>query len=149
MRKVIEHQISIRDKRSMIPFTTRDLSDGRIIGATSFMGIRADIPRVEIGHTWNAEHAHGSGTNPESKLLLLTHTFEEWECSAVEFRTSWHNRQSRSAIEKLGAKLYGVLRQDVCTADGSLRDTCVYSIIKAERPQVRSGLRYRLGLPVT
>lgn len=148
MRETIKRQLVLRDEGNMIPFATRDLSTDRIIGSTTFMNIRADIPRVEIGSTWNSETAQGSGTNPESKLLLLTHAFETWGCSAVEFRTSWHNRQSKSAIEKLGAKLDGILRQDVRTSDGSLRDTCVYSVIAAEWPQVRSGLRYRLGLPL-
>jgi RimJ/RimL family protein N-acetyltransferase len=76
---------------------------------------------------------------------MLIQAFEVWECSAVEFRTSWHNHQSRTAIERLGAKLDGVLRQNVRTSDGSLRDTCVYSIIAAEWPQTRSSLRFRLG----
>lgn len=149
MRSDIEHRLMLRDQGLMIPFVTRDLSDGRIVGATAFANIVSDIPRVEIGYTWNAASAQGTGTNPASKLLMLTHAFDQWGCSAVEFRTSWHNRQSRSAIEKLGAKLDGVLRQDVRTSDGSLRDTCVYSIIAAEWPQVRSGLRFRLGIPVT
>jgi RimJ/RimL family protein N-acetyltransferase len=103
---------------------------------------------VEIGSTWNAKSAQGSGTNAESKLLLLTHAFEVWDCAAVEFRTSWMNRQSRAAIEKLGAKLDGVLRQHARTPDGSLRDTCVYSIVPAEWPQVRASLRFRLGYGV-
>ncbi|AHW65227.1 Hypothetical protein CGLY_13935 [Corynebacterium glyciniphilum AJ 3170] len=67
----------------------------------------------------------GTGTNAESKLLMLTHAFEEWGCSAVEFRTSWHNHESRTAIERLGAKLDGVLRQ-----------------------LMRSSLCYRLGQPL-
>ena len=132
----------------MIPFATRDLRSGKVIGMTTYMNIDADLPRVEIGSTWNAKSAQGSGTNPESKLLLLTHAFEVWVCPAVEFRTSWHNRQSRAAIEKLGAKLDGVLRQHTRTSDGSLRDTCVYSVVQAEWPQVRASLRFRLGREV-
>jgi RimJ/RimL family protein N-acetyltransferase len=145
MGEEIDRRLALRDAGSMIPFATRDLRTGRIIGMTTYMNIRADIPRVEIGSTWNARSAQGSGTNAESKLLLLSHAFDVWGCPAVEFRTSWHNRQSRSAIERLGAKLDGVLRQDMRTPDGSLRDTCVYSVIAAEWPQVRSSLRFRLG----
>ena len=145
MGEEIARRLALRDAGSMIPFATRDLRTGRIIGMTTYMNIRADIPRVEIGSTWNARSAQGSGTNAESKLLLLSHAFDVWGCPAVEFRTSWHNRQSRSAIERLGAKLDGVLRQDMRTPDGSLRDTCVYSVIAAEWPQVRSSLRFRLG----
>jgi RimJ/RimL family protein N-acetyltransferase len=132
----------------MIPFATRDLRSGRVIGMTTYMNIDGSLPRVEIGSTWNAKSAQGSGTNAESKLLLLTHAFEVWDCAAVEFRTSWMNRQSRAAIEKLGAKLDGVLRQHARTPDGSLRDTCVYSIVPAEWPQVRASLRFRLGYGV-
>ena len=132
----------------MIPFATRDLRSGKVIGMTTYMNIDASLPRVEIGSTWNAKSAQGSGINPESKLLLLTHAFEVWDCPAVEFRTSWHNRQSRAAIEKLGAKLDGVLRQHTRTSDGSLRDTCVYSVVQAEWPQVRASLRFRLGREV-
>lgn len=141
----IDRRLALQDAGLMIPFATRDLRSGTLIGMTTYMNINASLPRVEIGSTWNAKSAQGSGTNVESKLLLLTHAFEVWHCTAVELRTSWHNRQSRAAIERLGAKLDGVLRQDMRTADGSPRDTCVYSIIPPEWPQVRASLRFRLG----
>lgn len=148
MREEIERRLGLQESGSMIPFTTRAVRDERIIGMTTYMHLDHGIPRLEIGSTWNAKSAQGSGTNAESKLLLLTQAFEVWECPAVEFRTSWHNQQSRAAIEKLGAKLDGVLRQHARTRDGSLRDTCVYSIVAAEWPQVRSMLRFRLGQDV-
>jgi len=148
MEAEIDRRLALQDAGTMIPFVTRDLRSGKVIGMTTYMNIDADLPRVEIGSTWNAESAQGSGTNPESKLLLLAHAFEVWDCPAVEFRTSWHNRQSRAAIEKLGAKLDGVLRQHTRTSDGSLRDTCVYSVVQAEWPQVRASLRFRLGRKV-
>jgi RimJ/RimL family protein N-acetyltransferase len=129
----------------MLPFVTRRLADDRVIGMTSFMNIDATIPRVEIGSTWNSASVHGTGTNADSKLLLLTHAFETLGCPAVELRTAWVNVQSRRAIERLGAKLDGVLRKHSYTRDGSLRDTCVYSITADEWPQVRSMLRFRLG----
>ena len=144
----IDRRLVLQDAGTMIPFATRDLRSGKVIGMTTYMNIDASLPRVEIGSTWNAKSAQGSGINPESKLLLLTHAFEVWDCPAVEFRTSWHNRQSRAAIEKLGAKLDGVLRQHTRTSDGSLRDTCVYSVVQAEWPQVRASLRFRLGREV-
>lgn len=146
MSAEIDRRLALQDAGSMIPFATRDLRTDRLIGMTTYMNIDASVPRVEIGSTWNAKSSQGTGTNAESKLLLLTYAFEVWNCPAVEFRTSWHNRQSRAAIERLGAKLDGVLRQHSYTDDGSLRDTCVYSVIAAEWPQVRASLRYRLGL---
>jgi RimJ/RimL family protein N-acetyltransferase len=100
---------------------------------------------VEIGSTWTARSAQRSGINTESKLMLLGHAFEALDCIAVEFRTHWHNRQSRTAIERLGAKQDGVLRSHQRMSDGSLRDTVVYSIIAPEWPAVRSGLRHRLA----
>lgn len=148
MEAEIDRRLVLQDAGTMIPFATRDLRSGKVIGMTTYMNIDASLPRVEIGSTWNAKSAQGSGINPESKLLLFTHAFEVWDRPAVEFRTSWHNRQSRAAIEKLGAKLDGVLRQHTRTSDGSLRDTCVYSVVQAEWPQVRASLRFRLGREV-
>lgn len=142
----IERRLRLQEAGTMIPFVTRALRDERVIGMTSFMNIDRTLPRAEIGSTWNAASAQGSGTNADSKLLLLTHAFEVWGCPAVELRTSWMNRQSRQAIERLGAKLDGVLRRHSRTSDGTLRDTCVYSIADHEWPQVRNMLRFRLGL---
>lgn len=145
MAAEIERRLSLQEAGSMVPFATRRLSDGAVIGMTTYMNIDAELPRVEIGSTWNGVSAQGTGTNAESKLLLLGHAFDTLGCPAVEFRTHWMNRQSRTAIEGLGAKLDGVLRSHTMMADGSLRDTCVYSIVAAEWPQVRAGLRHRLG----
>lgn len=143
MAAEIERRLALQEAGSMIPFTVRD-STGRALGMTTYMNIDRELPRVEIGSTWNRASAHGTGTNPESKLLLLTHAFEVLECPAVEFRTHWMNHQSREAIERLGAKLDGVLRSHLRMADGSLRDTAVYSIIATEWPQVRAELVHRL-----
>lgn len=126
----------------MAPFAVRRLSDGALIGMTSLYDIDRDIPRASIGYTWNA--ASGTGTNPESKLLLLRHAFEAWGCAAVEFRTDWMNHQSRAAIERLGAKQDGVLRQQA-QRDGYVRDTVVFSIIATEWPAVRLGLEARVA----
>lgn len=145
MAAEIDRRLALQDVGTMIPFATCDLCSGKVIGMTGYMNIDAALPRIEIGSTWNAKSAQGSGTNPGSTLLLLTDAFEVWDCAAVEFRTSWHNRQSRAAIEKLGAKLDGVLRQHTRTSDGSLRDTRVYSVVQTEWPQVRASLLFRLG----
>jgi RimJ/RimL family protein N-acetyltransferase len=112
---------------------------------TSYMNIDGATPRVEIGSTWNSASSHGSGSNPDSKLLLLRHAFEVLECPAVEFRTHWLNRQARQAIERLGAKQDGVLRSHTRSKDGVLRDTVVFSILEHEWPMVRTGLEFRLA----
>jgi RimJ/RimL family protein N-acetyltransferase len=110
------------------------------------MNIDAPNRHVEIGSTWTARSEQRTGTNTESKLLLLTHAFVELECIAVEFRTHWMNLQSRAAIARLGAKQDGVLRSNSIMGDGSLRDTAVFSIIRSEWPGVRNELRRRLAV---
>jgi len=150
MRSEIQRRLSMQEAGSMLPFTTR-LNDpvtgepGKIIGMTTYCDIDAELPRLEIGYTWNAASVQGTGTNPDSKRLLLAHAFETLECVAVAFSTHWMNMQSRAAIARLGAKQDGVLRATSRMADGSLRDTVYFSIIASEWPQVRSGLDHRLS----
>jgi len=150
MRSEIQRRLSMQEAGSMLPFTTR-LNDpvtgepGKIIGMTTYCDIDAELPRLEIGYTWNAASVQGTGTNPDSKRLLLAHAFETLECVAVVFSTHWMNMQSRAAIARLGAKQDGVLRATSRMADGSLRDTVYFSIIASEWPQVRSGLDLRLS----
>jgi RimJ/RimL family protein N-acetyltransferase len=150
MAAEIDRRLELQDRGSMLPFTTRLIDPatggpGRVIGMTTYMNIDAATPRVEIGSTWNAASAQGSGSNPDSKLLLLRHAFETLGCPAVEFRTHWLNHQSREAIARLGAKQDGVLRSHTRTSDGSLRDTVVFSILEHEWPMVRNGLEFRLA----
>jgi RimJ/RimL family protein N-acetyltransferase len=140
----IESRLAMQAAGTMLPFVVRRLSDGVVVGETTYCNIEADVPRLEVGYTWTARSAQRTGVNTESKLLLLTHAFDELGCLAVEFRTHWHNRQSRAAIERLGAKQDGVLRNHRRMPDGSLRDTVVFSILDSEWPAVRSGLRHRL-----
>jgi N-acetyltransferase len=150
MAAEIDRRLALQERGSMLAFTTRLIDPatggpGTVIGMTTYMNIDAATPRVEIGSTWNAASAHGSGTNPDSKLLLLRHAFETLGCPAVEFRTHWLNHQSRDAIARLGAKQDGVLRSHARTADGILRDTVVFSILEHEWPMVRNGLEARLA----
>ena len=149
MAAEIRRRLALQEQGSMLPFTTRLIDPatggpGRIIGMTTYMNIDAATPRVEIGSTWNAASVQGTGTNPDSKLLLLRHAFEAVGCPAVEFRTHWLNHQSREAIARLGAKQDGVLRSHSRTSDGNLRDTVVFSILDHEWPAIRAGLEYRL-----
>jgi RimJ/RimL family protein N-acetyltransferase len=111
------------------------------------MNIDAAHKRVEIGSTWTARSAQRGPLNTECKLLLLGHAFERWGCIAVEFRTHFFNQPSRRAIERLGARLDGVLRNHQRTSSGSLRDTCVYSILDTEWPAVKTHLRWQLDKP--
>ena len=118
--------------------------DGALLGSSSYLNVDASNRRLEIGNTWYVASARRSGVNSETKLLMLGHAFDELNCVAVEFRTHFFNSTSRAAIERLGAKLDGVLRSHQVLADGSRRDTVVYSILDIEWPAVRNNLRYRL-----
>jgi RimJ/RimL family protein N-acetyltransferase len=146
MRAEIARRLDLQARGSMLPFTTRDAS-GRIAGMTTYMNVDAVHRRVEIGSTWTAKRAQRGPFNTECKLLLLAHAFEALSCIAVEFRTHFFNQQSRRAIERLGAKLDGILRNHQRASDGTLRDTCAYSVIQSEWPTVRTHLRWQLDKP--
>ena len=141
----VGRRLSLHERGQMLPWATRLTSTGRIVGMTTFMNPSANAPRLEIGSTWLAASAQGTGVNREAKLLQLTHAFDELQCIAVEFRTHWHNRQSRKAIAALGAKEDGVLRSHSVGPDGALRDTVIFSITSSEWPAVRVGLRHSLA----
>ena len=143
----IERRLKLREAGSMLPFAVIDLASGRPAGMTTYMNIDAVNRRVEIGSTWYRKSVQRSGINTECKLLMLRHAFETLDCIAVEFRTHFLNQQSRRAIERVGAKLDGVLRNHMRMADGSLRDTCAYSIIASEWPAVRANLIWQTEKP--
>ncbi|MEW6707716.1 MAG: GNAT family protein [Pseudomonadota bacterium] len=146
MAEEIERRLGLQAKGTMLPFTVLD-STGVPAGMTTYMNIDATHRRVEIGSTWYARRVQRSGLNTECKLMLLQHAFETLQCIAVEFRTHFINHQSRRAIERLGAKLDGVLRNHMRMPNGTLRDTCVYSIIASEWPMVQAHLRWQLERP--
>ena len=141
----IARRLALEESGSMLPFTVISQETGRVTGMTTFMHIDAVHKRVEIGSTWYAASVQRSGLNTEAKLLLLAHAFDTLGCIAVEFRTHFFNTQSRRAIERLGARLDGVLRSHQLAKNGTLRDTCVYSITEAEWPTVRANLMGRLA----
>jgi len=128
-----------------LPFTTV-ISDGQqVVGSTRYMNIDAANHRVEIGTTWIARSWQRSFVNTHAKFLMLRHAFEVLGCNAVELRTHRLNDQSRAAIERLGAKLDGILRRHMIMPDGHVRDTVVYSIISDEWPDVKARLEERMA----
>jgi RimJ/RimL family protein N-acetyltransferase len=145
MDKEIERRLRLQAKGEMLPFTVFTNSGNKAAGMTTYMNVDAANRRLEIGSTWYRGSVQRTGLNSECKLLLLQHAFETLDCIAVEFRTHFFNRQSRTAIERLGAKLDGILRSHQLTTDGTLRDTCVYSIIAAEWPTVKANLSWHLA----
>jgi N-acetyltransferase len=146
MAAEIERRLALQTAGSMLPFTVFD-AGARVVGMTTYMHVDATHRRVEIGSTWTAASVQRTPLNTAAKRLLLGHAFEQLDCIAVEFRTHRLNLQSRRAIERLGAQLDGMLRAHQRTADGSLRDTAVYSITAAEWPAVRLHLDWQLNKP--
>lgn len=146
MQEEIATRLDQHAAGEMAPWAVIDAASGQAIGMTTFFQLAPADRRLEIGHTWMGQDAHGTGINAGAKLLLLARAFEDLGCMAVEFRTHWHNHQSRAAIARLGAKQDGVLRNHRIMPNGTIRDTVVFSILESEWPAVRAGLAYRLGI---
>jgi len=145
MLEEINKRLRLREMGSMQPFAIIDIATGLAVGMTTFMNIDATNRRVEIGSTWLSKSTQRTFINTECKLLLMAHAFEKLNCIAVEFRTHFINTQSRKAIERLGAKFDGILRNHSIMPNGTLRDTAVYSIIKSEWLTVKSHLNFQLN----
>lgn len=147
MRAEIDRRLALHEQGSMLPFAVIEQATGRAVGMTTFMHIDAENRRMEIGSTWYRKRVQRTAINTECKLMLLTHAFERLNCIAVEFRTHALNAASRAGILRLGAKLDGILRQHQLGRGGTLRDTCVYSILDREWPTVRTHLEHLLAKP--
>ncbi|MBL0403058.1 GNAT family N-acetyltransferase [Microvirga aerilata] len=128
-----------------LPFATVVNDGNRVVGSTRYMNIDAVNRRVEIGTTWIAKSWQRTFVNTHAKFLMLRHAFEVLGCIAVEIRTHSRNDQSRAAIERLGARLDGILRRHMIMPDGHIRDTAVYSILPEEWPEVKARLEQRLA----
>ena len=140
----VERRLGLQAAGSMLPFAVIDNDSGKAVGMTTYMNVEAAHRRLEIGATWYRRAVQRTTCNTQCKLLLLGHAFESCNAIAVEFRTHFFNQQSRRAIERLGAKLDGVLRSHQLASNGTLRDTCVYSITAAEWPTVKCHLQHLL-----
>ena len=147
MEAEIDRRLGLQAAGAALPFTVLDGPGGTPVGMTSYLNIDLAGPRIEIGSTWYAARVQRTRRNTEAKRLLLGHAFEQLGCLAVEFRTHFMNQAGRRAIERLGARLDGVLRHHLRMRDGTLRDTCVYSITAPEWPTVRSHLDWQLQKP--
>jgi RimJ/RimL family protein N-acetyltransferase len=139
----VDARLAVQSPSTGLTFVARTM-DGALVGSSSYLNVDPPNRRLEIGATWYSASVRRTGVNTEAKLLMLSHAFDELGCVAVEFRTHFMNATSRAAIERLGAKLDGVLRSHQLLPDGSRRDTVVYSILDVEWPAVRNNLHFRL-----
>lgn len=131
--------------RGGLAFAVRDRASDTVIGSTRFCHVDTTNRRAEIGYTWYAQRFQRSAVNTECKRLILAHAFDTLGAIAIEFRTHWHNRASRAAIARLGAKQDGVLRNHAKSTEGVYRDTVVFSIIDLEWSAVRQNLDFQLA----
>jgi RimJ/RimL family protein N-acetyltransferase len=145
MRAYVDDALAAQRAGNRQPWAVRELTTDRIIGSTSYHDIEPAIDRVEIGFTWYAQSWQRSHVNTTCKLLLLGHAFDTLGCKVVGLRTDNFNFRSQRAIEALGAKRDGVIRHHRMRRDGSVRDTFIYSILKAEWPDVKRHLELRLA----
>jgi RimJ/RimL family protein N-acetyltransferase len=118
---------------------------GRAIGSTSYLDVDLDVGGIEIGWTWYTPATWATSVNPECKLLLLGHAFDDLGAGRVHLKTDGLNTRSQAAIRKLGAQYDGTLRHHKLRSDGSVRDSAYFSILASEWPAVRTGLLARLG----
>ena len=132
---------------SELAFAIVDLASGAVVGSTRFRSIAAAHRRAEIGFTFLARSWQRTWANTEAKYLMLEHAFERWRCNRVEFVTDVLNTQSRRAILRVGAREEGVLRSHMVMRDGRIRDSVLFSVVAAEWPRVRDGLREKLRAP--
>jgi RimJ/RimL family protein N-acetyltransferase len=126
-------------------FATVLTSSGEVAGSTRFLNARPHDRSVEIGWTWLAPAAWGTGANVEAKLLMLEHAFDRWNCRRVELKTDAANDRSRGAMEAFGAVFEGIHRKHMLVRGGENRDSAWYSVLDDEWPAVRAGLLRRLG----
>ncbi|MEQ1491614.1 MAG: GNAT family protein [Terricaulis sp.] len=120
------------------------LLNGKIVGQSCYLNIRPREAGVEIGSTWYARAAQGGIVNPSAKLLLIGNAFDQG-AERVELKTDALNQHSRAAMLKMGAQFEGIHRKHMRRADGRLRDTAWFSVIREEWPQVRAGLEKRIA----
>jgi RimJ/RimL family protein N-acetyltransferase len=149
----IDQHLERRAQGTLAPYAQIDLGTGRAVGATAFWDPRSlpgrGLYAIEVGHTWLAASAQGTGLNAEAKLLLFRHAFTVFGVERVDLKTDARNVRSRAAIEAAGAKFEGVLRNwsrsRVPGEDGLLRDSAIFSITRAEWPEVEAALEKRLA----
>ncbi|MGV9451244.1 GNAT family N-acetyltransferase [Streptomyces sp. NPDC003635] len=149
----VDAQLARAATGKLAPYAQIATATGRVVGATSYWEPRCwrtedRLDAVEVGFTWLAASAQGTGVNTEAKYLLFRHAFEEWEVSRVDLKTDARNSRSRAAIERTGARFEGVLRNWSRSwapgEEGRLRDSAIYSITADEWPECRTLLEKRL-----
>lgn len=133
--------IAGREAGNQYPFVVVDMATRKIIGSTRFLKIKQEFRNLEIGWTWYLPENWGKGYNDECKLLMLTYCFEVLNTIRVQIVANEKNMRSRKAIERIGGRFEGVLRNKVIRYDGK-RSSAYYSIIDEEWQDVKLNLEH-------
>ncbi|MFF7356211.1 GNAT family N-acetyltransferase [Streptomyces filipinensis] len=150
----IDAQLARAAAGKLAPYAQVDRASGRAVGTTAYWDPRLwlggdGLSAIEVGFTWLAASAQGSGVNTEAKYLLFRHAFENWAVARLDLKTDARNSRSRAAIEAAGARFEGVLRNWsrswVPGEEGRLRDSAIFSITAQEWPDCRAGLERRIA----
>lgn len=150
----IDAQLDRAASGRLAPYAQVMRSSGRVVGCTAYWDPRFWLTQdrlsaIEVGFTWLAHSAQGTGINTEAKLLLFQHAFDNWEVARVDMKTDARNRRSREALERTGVRFEGVLRNWTRSWApgelGKLRDSAMFSVIAEEWPMCRSTLIARLS----
>lgn len=147
VRRYIDDALEMRAAGNRFAFVVRDQATGAVIGSSSYHDILANVKRVEIGYTWYAKSSQRTHVNTTCKLLLMGHAFDTLGCHVVGWRTDNFNFASQRAIERLGARLDGVIRGHAIRRDGTIRDTVMYSMRAGEWPEAKAQLLYLRDKP--
>ncbi|HKP09873.1 MAG TPA: GNAT family protein [Gaiella sp.] len=145
MHVYVADALANRAAGTELPLVTIRREDDRVVGSTRYLALHPEHRTVEIGWTWLAPEAWGTGINVEAKLLMLEHAFERLGCLRVELKTDARNERSRGAMAALPAQFEGVHRKAMLVRGGQRRDSAWYSVIDDEWPDVRANLLRRLG----
>ena len=138
--RVYNGSLKNREKGIEYPFVVTLKATGKIIGSTRFMDIGSYDKRLEVGGTWYMPQYWATAINPDSKLSLLTYSFETLKAKRVQLKTQHDNIRSRKAIEKIGGKFEGIIRKHMLKDDGSFRSSAYFSILDDEWPEVKERL---------
>jgi RimJ/RimL family protein N-acetyltransferase len=147
VRQYIDDALQARAAGNRFAFVVRDAASGQVLGSSSYHDILAGVKRVEIGYTWYARRCQRTHVNTTCKLLMMGHAFDTLGCHVVGWRTDNFNHASQRAIERLGARLDGVIRGHAPRRDGTIRDTVMYSMRSGEWPEAKAQLLYLRDKP--
>ena len=145
MEQLIKSMVAEKVDNEREPWAVIDLKTNKCIGSTSYLDIKIERKTLEIGSTFYGAIARRTAINTETKLLLLSEAFDNRGYERVQLKADNLNEVSLRAIERIGAKKEGVLRNHFLRRDGSRRDTVMYSIIRSEWPEIASDLQSKLN----